>query len=51
MIILKVTKNQSFNLSLEDTLFEIPQEDGGGGGGKLPPKRFRAKKLILSNPS
>ena len=29
MIILKVTKNQSFNLSLEDTLFEIPQEDGG----------------------
>ena len=33
MIILKVTKNQSFNLSLEDTLFEIPQEDGGGAGG------------------
>ena len=33
MIILKVTKNQSFNLSLEDTLFEIPQDDGGGGGG------------------
>ena len=36
MIILKVTKNQSFNLSLEDTLFEIPQEDGGGGVQNAP---------------
>ena len=27
MIILKVTKNQDFTLSLEDTLFERPQID------------------------
>ena len=33
MIILKVTKNQDFTLSLEDTLFfEKPLRDGGGGG-------------------
>ena len=32
-IILKVTKNQGFSLSLEDTLFEKPQ----GGGVKLIP--------------
>ena len=32
MIILKVTKNQDFTLSLEDTLFfEKPLRDGGGG--------------------
>ena len=30
MIILKVTKNQGFTLSLEDTFFEKPQ-----GGGKI----------------
>ena len=28
MIILKVTKNQGFTLSLEDTFFEKPQEVG-----------------------
>ena len=27
-IILKVTKNQAFTLSLEDTFFEKPQESG-----------------------
>ena len=32
MIILKVTKNKGFTLSLEDTYFEKPQ-----GGGKLTP--------------
>ena len=31
MIILKVTKNQAFTLSLEDTFFEKPL----GGGDKL----------------
>ena len=40
MIILKVTKNQSFHLSLEDTLFEIPQGDGGGGGVQIAPQAF-----------
>ena len=33
-IILKVTKNQGFTLSLEDTFFEKPQV---GGGVKLTP--------------
>ena len=33
-IILKVTKNQGFTLSLEDTFFEKPK---GGGGVKLTP--------------
>ena len=33
-IILKVTKNQGFTLSLEDTFFEKPQ---GGGGQSDPP--------------
>ena len=42
-IILKVTKNQSFFLSLEDTLFKKPQ--GGGEGGQFD--CFRAK--ILEN--
>ena len=30
-IILKVTKKQDFNLSLQDTFFEKPQGRGGGG--------------------
>ena len=38
MIMLKVTKNQGFTLSLEDAFFEEPQTGkvggtGGGGGG------------------
>ena len=43
MIILKLTKNQCFILSLKDTFFEKPQmtEDGGGGvgggGDQTPP--------------
>ena len=44
MIILKVIKNQGFTLSLEDTIFEIPQ----GGGVKLTPSRFRVNLLMLS---
>ena len=33
MIILKVTKDQGFTLSLEDTFFKKPQ----GGGGQIDP--------------
>ena len=29
MIILKVAKNQGFTLSLQDTIFDKPQEGGG----------------------
>ena len=52
IIILKVTKNQRFTFSLEDTLFVKPQGWGGGGGGcevKLtppPPSSFRVKPKI-----
>ena len=45
-IILKVTKNQSFNLFLEDTFFEKPQGGGGGGGQIDSPRRFRAKIFL-----
>ena len=31
MIILKVTKNQGFTFSLEDTFFEKPQKEWVGG--------------------
>ena len=44
---LKVTKNQGFTLSLEDTFFEKPQ--GGGQIDTLPPsprRRFRIKKFL-----
>ena len=49
-IILKVTKNQGFTLSLEDTFFEKPQ----GWGVKLTLRsRFRIKeiKVLQSNKS
>ena len=42
MIMLKVTKNQGFTLSLEDTFLKKPQ-GGGEGGVKLTPSRFRVK--------
>ena len=57
-IILKVTKNQGFTLSLDNTFFEKPQ-GGGGQGGKLTPhphhhhhththpSRFRVKKNLI----
>ena len=42
-IILKVTKDQGFTLSVEDTFFEKPQ---GGGGGKIyPPSCFRVNRF------
>ena len=40
-IILKVTKNQGFSLTLEDTLFEKPQ-----GGQTDPPSRVRVKTCV-----
>ena len=39
-IILKVTKNQSFTLSLEDKFFEKPKGVGGGGGGQIDLQSF-----------
>ena len=41
-MILKVTKNQGFTLSLEDTTFEKPQ---GGEVRLTPSSRFRVKQL------
>ena len=43
MIILKVTKNQGFNLSLEDTIFKKPQ----GGSNWTLPSRFRVKLPLM----
>ena len=53
MIILKVTKDQGFTFSLEDTFFKKPQ----GGGGQIDPtsppplpSRFRVKvKYEIAN--
>ena len=42
MIILNVTKNQGFTLSLEDTFFEKPQ-----GCPADPPSRFRVEGILL----
>ena len=36
MIVSKVTKNQAFALSLEDTYFEKPHGEGGGKLTRLP---------------
>ena len=43
-VILKVTKNQGFTLSLEDTNYE-KKRAGGGGGVKLPPSRCRVNEF------
>ena len=44
MIILKVTKNQVFTISLEDILFEKPRGRGRGEGSKTePPSLLRVK--------
>ena len=37
MIILKVTENKGFNLSLEDVFLEKPH---GEGGGQIDPQSF-----------
>ena len=42
-IILKVTKNQGFTLSVEDTFFKKPQRGGAGEWGGGSPSRFRVK--------
>ena len=44
MIISKVTKKQSFTLSLEDTFFDKPQ----GGGSNWPPSHFKVKEVHQS---
>ena len=41
-IILKVTKKQCFNVSLEDTFFEKPQ-----GGGQIDHQIDRLRKLTI----
>ena len=46
-IMLKVTKNQGFALSLEDTFFQKPQGGGGQIDPPLPPSRFWVKVLLL----
>ena len=43
IIILKITKNQSLTLSLEDNFFEKPQ-----GVSKWPFSRFRVKSHLTS---
>ena len=45
MIMLKVTKNQGFTLSLEDTLFEKPQE----GEGQIGPALGSLTAVLGSN--
>ena len=44
MIMLKVTVNQGFTLSLEDTLFEKPEGEQGGEGVV-----FKFAMLVLSS--
>ena len=46
MIILKVTKNQGFVLSLEDTFFEKPQGAGGSNWPHPIPSRFRVESPV-----
>ena len=43
-IILKVTKNQGFSISLEDTLFE---NHWGGRGGQIDPPAVLGLKVLL----
>ena len=45
MIMLKVTKNQGFILSLEDEFFEKPQMGGGDGGSVSDPNRLPPPSL------
>ena len=47
MIILKVTKNQVFTLSLEDTLFKKPQDEGGREGQIDPTQPFYGYIITL----
>ena len=46
MIIFKVTNNQGFTRSLEDTFFEKPK-DGRGRDQIDPPSCFRVKERLL----
>ena len=48
MTILKVTKNQGFTLSLEDTFLEKPQGGGGWNWPSLPFKEFtKLNKFVI----
>ena len=47
MIILKVTKNQGFTLSLEDTFFEKPQRGVGVKLHRFTVKQFGFKLFLL----
>ena len=42
-IILKVTKNQGFTLSVQDTFFKKPPRGGAGEGGGGSPSGVRVK--------
>ena len=46
MIMLEVTKKQSFTLSLEDTFLEKPQEEGGCQIEPPPPPTKPFKSLF-----
>ena len=48
MIILKVTKNQGINLSLEDTFSEKPEREGGGQIDTPPPLPLAVLGLIAN---
>ena len=45
-IILRVTKNQGFTPSLEDTFFEKPQAGEDGGDQFDPPRHIRLKDRV-----
>ena len=49
MIILKVTKNQGFTLSSEDTFLEKNTGVWEGGGKLPPPSHFRVKSRYPNN--
>ena len=49
MIVIKVTKNQGINLSLEDTFSKKPPGEGGQIDPLSPSSRLRVKRLVKSS--